>query len=532
MRVRVKVNSPSGRRHHFARYREIAGVLIKYQLKEPIETLGMERYLPLRWIPPNLPWQKQRLSKPVRLRLALEEMGTTFVKLGQIVSTRADLLPPDYINELVKLQNALKPLPVSLIKEVVAAELGRPVGEVFATFEENALGVASIGQVHAATLKDGTEVVVKVQKPGVQQLVEEDMDILRQLAASASQKWEGGRQYDLPGVVQETAETLTAEMDYVREGHSAEYFATFLGPNSRVHVPRIYWDYTTQKVLTMERIRGIGILDTQGLATAGYDLKDLARRSVDIWLKMIFHGIAFHADPHPGNLFVEQGGRLGLIDFGMIGLVDDEVRLYLIKTVKSILDRDVDMLIDALADLGALSRDTVRETLRADIRHIMGHYPKLTVVELQGNSNLGELLAVLRRNHVQLPSNTFLLLKTVAMAHSLGIRLDPDFDIVAMLDSYIKKEIGKSRSLGSLFSAAIQLPGTIADLASFGAGLPERVTRLMKSVERGDIEVRTNVSGIEVHLEHIERIINRAVIGMIIAALVIGLALVFLATRI
>ena len=532
MRIRDKVNNPGGRRHHFARYREIAGILVKYQLKEPIETLGMERYLPLRWLPPSLPWQKQKLSTPVRLRMALEEMGTTFVKLGQIVSTRADLLPPEYINELVKLQNALKPLPASLIKEAVVRELGRPIGEVFATFADEAIGVASIGQVHAATLKDGTEVVVKVQKPGVKALVEEDMDILRQLAASAGQRWQGGRQYDLPGVVEETAETLTAEMDYVREGHSAEYFASFLGAPSRVHVPRIFWDYTTQKVLTMERIHGVGVVDVQGLINSQYDMKDLAKRAVDIWLKMIFKGIAFHADPHPGNLFVEQGGKLGLIDFGMIGLVDDEVRQYLIKTVKSILDRDVDMLIDTLADLGALSRDTSRESLRADIKHIMGHYPKLTVVELQGNSNLGELLAVLRRNHVQLPSNTFLLLKTVAMAHSLGIRLDPDFDIVAMLERYIKKEIGKSRSVGSLFTSAVQFPGTIADLASFGAALPERLTRLMKSVERGDIEVRTNVSGIEVHLEHLERIINRATIGVIVAALVIGLALVFLATRI
>jgi ubiquinone biosynthesis protein len=526
MHIKTKKGGRGG--HHFGRYRQIAAVLVKYQLKEPIEMLGLERYLPLRWMPPALPWQKQKYSKAERMRLALEEMGTTFVKLGQIISTRADLVPAEYVKELVKLQNALKPLPAELIKEVIVAELGHPMDQIFASFDDQAIGVASIGQVHAAKLKDGTDVVVKVQKPGVQAQVDEDMEILRQLAASASQGSEIARQYDLKGVVQETSETLRAEMDYVREGHSAEYFANFFAPDSRVHIPKIFWDYTTQKVVTMERIHGIGILNTAALANAHYDLKDLAKRSTNLWLKMIFEGIAFHADPHPGNLFVEDGGRLGLIDFGMISLVDDETREYLIKTVKAILDRDLDLLIDSLVDLGAVSKETSRDNLRTDLKHIMSHYPKLTVVELQGNSNLGELLAVLRQNHVQLPSNTFLLLKTVAMAHSLGIRLDSDFDIVALLEEYIKKVVDKKYS----FTAVVrQLPGTIADLASFGAALPERVTRLIKSVERGDIEVRTNVSGIEVHLEHLERIINRMIIGMIIAAVIIGLSLVYLASR-
>jgi ubiquinone biosynthesis protein len=528
--INTRNNKPSGRhRSHFARYREIAAILMKYQLKEPIETLGLERYLPLRWLPPALPWQKSRLSKPERMRVALEEMGTTFVKLGQIVSTRSDLVPPQYINELVKLQNALKPLPAELIKQVIAKELGRPIEQIFAAFNDKAIGVASIGQVHAATLKDGTDVVVKVQKPGVQEQVEEDMEILNQQAASAGGTWQGARQYDLKGVIQETSETLQAEMDYVREGHSSEYFANVFSKDRRVHTPRIFWDYTTKKVLTMEHIHGIGILDTQALVNARYDLKDLAKRASDLWLKMIFEGVAFHADPHPGNLFVEDGGRLGLIDFGMIGLVDDEVRNYLIKTVKAILDRDVDLLIDSLDDLGALGRETSRDTLRADLRHIMSHYPKLTVVELQGNSNLGELLAVLRRNYVQLPSNTFLLLKTVAMAHSLGIRLDPDFDIVPLLEHHIRKVLAKTQSLAAVVT---QMPTTIRDLATFGAGLPERVTRLIKSVERGDIEVRTNVSGIEIHLEHLERIINRIIIGMVVAAVLIGVALAFLAFQI
>jgi ubiquinone biosynthesis protein len=526
----MKINTAraTGRKNHLARYRQIVMVLMKYDLKEPIEALGLEKYLPLRWMPPAIPWRKTPYSKPERMRFTLEDLGTTFVKMGQILSTRPDLIPADYISQLVKLQDSLKQLPIETVKEVIASELGNPVEKLFETFDPQAIGVASIGQVHAATLKDGTEVVVKVQKPGVREQVDEDMEILHHLALSAVDSWEGAHQYDLIGIVQETAETLRAEMDYVREGHSAEYFANFFRDGPRVHIPRIYWDYTTSRVITMERFRGISILNTQALEKAGFDRKELAVRSADLWLKMIFEGGAFHCDPHPGNLFIEEDGNLALIDFGMIGMVDDEVREHLAMAVKAILDRNVDLLIDSLIDLGAVNQGSARNTLRGDLKHIMGHYPKLDIAELQGNSSLGELLTILQRNHVQMPSNTFLLLKTVAMVQSLGKGIDKNFDILPLLEGYIKRELARKRSLSRIIG---QVPSTIADLTTFGAGLPERLGRLMKSVERGDIQVRSDVSGLEIHLEHLERIARRMTAGIIVSAIIVGVALLVLAYR-
>jgi ubiquinone biosynthesis protein len=515
--------------HHFGRYRQIALVLIKYRLRELVRTLGLERFMPLHWVPPGLPWQKQIYSKPERTRMAIEELGTTFVKLGQILSTRNDVIPPEYVHELAKLQNSLRPLSVEMIKTVIHKELGKPVEELFSSFEPDPVGVASIGQVHAAVLRDGTEVVVKTRKPGVVEQVDEDVDILRQMALVAARRWKGPQHYDLVGIIEEVAEALTGEMDYVKEGHNAEYFARFFASDRTVHVPKVFWEYTTVRVITMERIRGIGILDLASLEKAGFNRQELGRRSVNLWLKMVFEGDVFHADPHPGNLFVEPDGRLGLIDFGMVGTVDDEVRENLSLAIKAILDRDVDLLVDALIELGAIRREVSRDDLRADLKHIMTHYPKqVGLAELQGSSNLGELFSVVRRHRVQLPSNTFLLLKAMAMAQSLGKALDPGLDVITLVKPNVIQIYRKSHSP---LAVARGLPSMITEMANLGIGLPQRLNRLMRSLERGEIQVQTDVSGLEVHMEHLERIVNRIVIGVVAAAVILGVTIVLLALR-
>lgn len=271
----------------------------------------------------------------------------------------------------------------------------------------------------------------------------------------------------------------------------------------------------------MERIRGIGILDVTALDKAGFDRKELAKRSVNIWMKMVFEDTVFHADPHPGNLFVETDGRLGLIDFGMIGWIDDEVRDRLMSAIKGILDRDVDVFMDSLIDLGAVVSLSSRASLRRDLRHIMGHYSN-SMSQLNMAYNLGELFAVVRRNHVQLPANTFLLLKAMSMAQSIARGLDPDFDFLTLIEPRIEKTIKEKYSPSAILR---RLPSAAAQLAMFGAGLPRRLDRVVKSVERGEFQVRTDVSGLDTELHHLERVVNRAVIGVIVAAIILALAI-------
>jgi ubiquinone biosynthesis protein len=501
-------------------------VLVKYRLGDLIRRLGLERFLPFHWVPPGNFWKKQVYTKPQLTRMAMEELGTTFVKVGQILSTRTDLLPLEYTKELAKLQDSLKPLPAATMKEVVREELGRDVEEIFTSFDEKPVGVASIGQVHAASLREGTEVVVKARKPGVMEQVTEDLEILRQIAVSASDKWEDSSPYNLASIVEEIAETMMAEMDYVREGHSAEYFAHFFKADPTVYIPRVYWEFTTSRIITMDRVQGINIMDIESLDKMGFDRQELAKRCVNLWVKMIFEGEAFHADPHPGNLFIDGEGRLALVDFGMVGMVDQEVREHLSNIVTALLERDVDLMVDSLIELGAMSRNGSRESLRSDLKHVLGHYPKISAGELPANSNVGELLAVVRRNHVQLPSNTFLLLKTMGMAQSLGKTLDPNFEILALLEPNVRQVLKEKQSIGAVIR---RLPSVAAGLANLSGGLPQRLNRLVRSVERGELQVKTDVSGLEVHIEHLERIINRVVLGIILAAGFLGITILILA---
>ena len=520
------------RRSHFFRYRQIILVLARYRLEEVLRYVGLQKYLPLRWLLRGNPFRKLPYTKPQRLRMAIEELGTSFVKLGQILSTRADLLPPAYTQELSKLQSSLKPLPLEVIKKVIKDELGRSTDQVFRSFEPRPIGVASIGQVYSCLLADGTDVVVKVQKPGVPELVEEDMYILGRAAVSATKHWQGAQQYDLVGIVQEISDAIKTETDYLQEGRNAEYFAWFFKQDARIHIPKIFWEFTTTGVITMERVRGIGILDVKTLDEAGFDRKELAKRSVGLWLKMVFEGEAFHADPHPGNLFVEPDGRLGLVDFGMVCLMDDEVRWHLANALKAILERNVDLLIDALIELGAVSlrAEGSRAHLRKDLRYVMGH---LSSAHLQQSSetvgaNLGQLLAILRLNRIQLPSNTFLLLKTIIMAQSLGRGLDPDFDIMPMLESRVKK-IFKDRY--SVSAALRRLPLASAELASLAVGLPQRLDRMMKTVERGEIQVKANVSGVERQMHDLARMARWIVICILAGTVVLGLVSFFVGFR-
>ena len=516
------------RNHHFGRYRQIALVLIKYRLADLIRTFNLDRFLPFRWVPPGNPWAKKEVyTRSQRTRMAMEELGTTFIKVGQILSTRNDIMPSDYVEELTKLQDSLTPLPLATIEKVISDEFGQPVGAIFTSFEPNPLGVASIGQVHAAILKDGTEVVVKVQKTGVKEQVTEDLEILQQMATSAAQHSDGWQNYNLTSLVEEIADTLRGELDYVREGHSAEHFARFFKGDPSVHVPKIFWEYTTPRVITLERIRGINILDISSLDKAGFNRKELAKRSAGVWIKMVFENSVFHADPHPGNLFVETDGRLGLVDFGMIGLVDDEVRINIATVVKGILDRDVDLLLESLIDLGAITPAGSKESLRRDLKHMMAHYP-LLAENLDISSDFSDLFTIVRNNHIQLPGNTFLLLKTLTMAQSLGQRLDKDFNFFELLapsvDNLVHERYRPSKILR-------RLPPAIAELSLLGAGLPMRISRILKSIERGEFHLNADVSGVEVHLEHLERLVNRAIIGLIIAAVIFALAIAFLVFR-
>lgn len=508
------------------RARQIAEVLGRHGLGYLVGMLGLERFVPFHRGLLGHPRRVEPYTRPEHIRMALEDLGAAWIKLGQILSTRADLLPPEYQAELSKLQDAAPPVPVEAVRAVIATELGRPPEEVFARFDPTPLAAASIGQAHAATLFDGTEAVVKVRRPGVVEQVEQDLELFLNLAAAASRRWELAEEYDLVGLAEEFAQTLRAELDYLREGRNAERFAQNFAGDPMVHIPRVFWETTTSRVLTLERIRGIKINDLPALEAAGVDRTALAQRAACILLKMVFEDGFFHADPHPGNFFVEPGGRIGLIDFGMVGAVDEPTQERLTVLLLAVTSQDPDRLVDAFLDLGVARRRVDREGLREDLKHLTARYYGRPIGEIAVGPLLTDTLAVVRRHRLHLPTNLALLLKTVMMAEGLAAQLDPGFRLTTVLVPYAERLMLRQYSP---LRWARRLGTAGLEAAEFGVELPRRLRRLLRELEQGELRIGMRPEGFEPLVGRFERLTNRLVLGMLASAFIIGLAVLMAA---
>lgn len=460
-------------------------------------------------------------ARPLHLRLALEELGTTFIKLGQILSTRADLLPPEYLVELAKLQDGAAPVPFEEIQEVLVTELGQPIEHIFTQFDPVPLAAASIGQAHTATLGDGTEVVVKVRRPGVVEQVNEDLEILKELAATASRHWSLAEQYDLTGVVEEFSQTLRRELDYLREAHNAERFAINFATDSHIHVPHVFWAATTSRVLTLERIRGVKINDLNALDEQGTDRRWLADYATNVVLKMVCEDGFFHADPHPGNFFIEPNGTIGLIDFGMVGVIDEQIQELLAELLIAIDRHDTDRLVDVFLELGVTRKRIDRASVRRDIDQLLTTYWELPLKELKVTALLNDVYSIMRRHHLHLPSNLALLLKTVIMIEGLGVTLDPEFHFPKVLTPYTEQLVLRQYSpirWGRNFRRSS------LELAKFAAEMPQHLRRIASAAENGNLQIGMRPEGFDPVLDRLERIANRIVLGVIASAFINGLA--------
>lgn len=493
-----------------------------------VGVMGLDRFVPIH----KSLQSGNRLAKstigPTHLRMALEELGATFIKLGQILSTRSDLLPPEYQTELARLQDAASPVAPDVVRQVVTAELGRPLDAAFASFDLTPLASASIGQAHAAILQDGTEVIVKVRRPGVVEQVEEDLEILQNLAEMASRRWELANQYDLPGLADDYAQTLRDELDYLREGRNAERFAANFARDRDIHIPRVFWELTTSRVLTLERVRGIKINDLAALDAAHIDRRALAQRASHLILHMVFEDGFFHADPHPGNFFVEPGGRIGLIDFGMVGTLDKRTQEQLVGMLTAMTAQDADRLEAVLEELGVARQRIDRVSLQRDLDHVLRQYYGRQLADINISAILGETLSIVRRYHLQLPTNMALLVKTIVMEEGLGVQLDPNFNLASVLAPYARRLLWRE------YSPLVwvrRLSDASVDAARLGIDLPQQVRRIINDLERGTLEVAARPVGLEPYIYRLERIANRIVVGILTAAFVIGLAMLLTADR-
>ncbi len=503
---------------HLRRYRHIFLVFARHGFGFVLSQLPAEpswlRELDL-FPPPEL------TSLPAHFREALEELGPTFVKLGQMLSTRPDLLPPSYIEELTKLQDRVPPQPWPEIRQVLIAELQAPPEEIFAEVDPRPMAAASLGQVHFARLHNGDKVVIKAQRPGILDNIRTDLEIIQDLSGYAEQHTAMGRLYNLEGIAEEFADTLNNELDYRREGRNADRFRANFSDERYLYIPRVYWDYTTQRVLVLECIEGIKIDEVTALKRAGYDTQTIAGNAARIVVKEVLEDGFFHADPHPGNFLVMKNEVIGAMDFGMVGYLSDQDRADLVRLYTVSVRVDADSVVDELIHIGAAPPDVNRKALSRDLQRLLSYYKGMPLGEIRANEVLEDVLPVAFDYHLHFPTNLWLLAKTLAMMEGIGLRLDPDFDIFAFSSSTVTKLMVKM-----LLPNRRWLEETIRRFLVWGDFLDEIPRAGMMLVDRIEQDRPIRLTLDSVSLNRLDRLATRLALSMIVAGMTVGLAMI------
>ncbi|HEY8393697.1 MAG TPA: AarF/ABC1/UbiB kinase family protein [Thermaerobacter sp.] len=423
---------------HLRRYREIASVLARHGLTVVAEQLGLARRPGARGRAPEeveLAGEgagARERNLGVHLRQALEELGPTFVKLGQLLSTRPDLLPPDVLRELSRLQDRVPPFPFEQVVAQIERELGRPLPELFARFDPQPLAAASIGQVHAAELPGGQPVVVKVQRPDARHTIEADLEILMGLAALAERYSTLAEVYPFREIAAEMAATLRAELDFVQEARNAERLWRLAARNPAVRIPRVYWEYTTPRVLTLERLEGTKLSEDAASALPPAECRRVGRALVLAVLEPMFTEGIFHADPHPGNVMLLRDGRIGLLDFGVVGRLDPTTRRHLTALVINLLRADTDGLVRNVVALADVPPDVDRRRLRRDLELLYDRYYEARFRDVDLAEVIPSFFEVLRRHRVRVPAELGLVGKTLLTLQGVASRLDPGLSVLEL----------------------------------------------------------------------------------------------------
>jgi ubiquinone biosynthesis protein len=462
-------------------------------------------------------------SRGRRVREMLDELGPTFVKFGQLLSTRPDIVPPDILEELRGLQDDAHPEPFEHVRAVVEAELGLTIEQVFAEFDEQPIAAASIGQVHAARLPGGQQVVVKVQRPDAERQISADIQLLYQAAKVARERIRRLQFIDLVETVDEFARTIRRELDYGIEARNAEVFRRNFAGDDTVSVPRVYWRYTTPRVLTMERVEGTSLrhLDLDGWSAA--DRVTLANRITQTWMQMVFvHGF-FHADPHPANILVRDPNRISVVDCGMTEQLSQRDREALVRLLIDIINQDAERLPRRLRALGVRFPRAREEELADRLAVIVQRYSAIAIGDIDIREVLREIFGTVYAIGVTLPARWVMLDKTVATLAGVALEISPDFDVFEVARPYAVRlttdRYRPDRIAGRLRSDVTRYAEAMLDY-------PFQVSELLDEFKDGDVEIRIKPEGWEEAVDKLEAGANRLILGLVAAALILGTAVI------
>ncbi len=503
----------------FRRYWQIADILIKYQFGSIVQRLFPGTYRFRRCKECDI---ESVSSVYQRMRMAIEELGPTFVKLGQILSTRGDLLPPELIEELKILQDHNAPLPFSDIKAVIERECP-DYKNCFAEIDEIPLASASIAQVHRAKLSDGTPVALKVQRPGIKDIIETDILILESLASRIEYYYPEYAVYNPKGIVSDFASQIRHELDFIHDGRNADRLRFNMRDQKKIRVPKIFWEQSTKHLLVMEYIEGVRIDHLDEIRAMEIDPRELAERGFYAYMQQIFEDGFFHGDPHPGNLLVSKDGTINFLDFGIVGIIYPERRFYFIHLFVAIMHMDPELMIKALEHLGVSIEESRREQLRDDIYRAMLNAEGASIGQYSFEQMSQELADTLRKHHIRMPQNLMLMLKVIIMVLDIGVTLDPKFNFWEKAEPYIKQLSKKEYFLDQyLHRAGHSLLETVDGVLD----MPRVINKTLRQFSTGTIKIDLIDSDILRLQESLDRTADTVLIGMIIAGVIIGSSLV------
>ncbi|MFZ2957359.1 MAG: AarF/ABC1/UbiB kinase family protein [Candidatus Ozemobacteraceae bacterium] len=455
----------------------------------------------------------------IRGRLVLQDLGPTFIKLGQILSTRPDLIPEEFIDELKKLQDNVPPFDTDAARSLVESELGHPLADTFASFEEKPLGTASLGQVYAAQLKTGENVVVKVQRPGVKATIESDLDLMYLFSRTLAKQIPQIRFFDPVGIISEFDKAIHKELDYSHELRSALKFQETFRDDPEILIPRVYKAHSSKKILTMERIDGVKITCAKEV---GCNPKTMARIALQAVLKMVFRSGFFHADPHPGNIFALKGNRVAFLDLGMVGRLDESMRFCLAALIVRLLERDAEEVSRTLLKMGLREAKVNLPLFRHDVSEVMDKVLGLPISEINFSEIIKDLMDIARAHQVKIPSEYTLMGKALLTIEGVGKALDPDLDIEAEVAPFIQELILEQYSAKRIQRSLVK---RATDFYHWSHELPAHVMTILDDLQSGHLKINVEQSNQHQTMRNLERISGKLTAALIISSLILSSAL-------
>jgi ubiquinone biosynthesis protein len=521
------------RRHYrdIPRIRQIIMVASRYGFGHLVEQLGLQRFVSfgrrmLTFKQPPPPGH--RLNAPERLRIVFEELGPSFIKLGQVLACRPDMLPIEYAQELSKLTDSVSPFPFEQAKEIIERDLGAPLDALFAEFDPAPVAAASIAQVHRAVLPDGTEVMAKVQRPNIERIIARDISILRGLAELVEAHVPEMAPYNVPGVVEEFARTINRELDFFIEASNAVQLRRNFEKSDSLYIPKVFPGISSKRVLVLEKVEGVRIDDFEALDRKGFDRRDLSMKGAAAFFQMVFRDGFFHADPHPGNIFVLHDGRLALVDFGIMGRVTEENIEHFANSFLALANHDYDSLVQQYMNLGFVAEEVVdlerfQRELKEDFRELLEPYYGMKVKQIDFGAYVDRVTQILLRHHLRLPQNLYLIDKALITLEGVLKQLDPEFDYLEAAQPYVVDLIRRRRNPLRAFRTARKNMMDFSDMLSH---LPRQVRNVVRKVLRNDIRINIHHEELGHFIRDLDKSSNRLAFSIITAAIIVASSII------